>query len=137
MIATAPISVTLPARPLRVVPVAGEPTRFHVESVSLACSECNRLFSRLKCPGMADGDACPKCDNGVLRERWHMVDIAMNNCSGECSCEYFSFTLGPKVRALPADQQRLGRNRCSHIEAARNAALDITLRAHQEMRGGQ
>ena len=136
MIATAPISVTLPARPLRVVPVAGEPTRFHCESESLLCAQCGHTIKWTEHTGVAVGDACPKCA-GELCEHWYLVDIADLDRHGQCECPRFQFYCAPKVRELAVEERCRGRYRCKHLIACRDVALDVTLRAHQEMRGGQ
>jgi len=59
---------------------------------------------------------------------------------GRCTCEHYSFTLAPKIRKLPPGglaelTQVQARNlRCSHIEAARTAAIDLTIYAHERER---
>lgn len=115
---------------LRVLHVEGEPTRYRVESNSRECLSCGRLFNWLKRPGIRIGGACPRC-GGVLDVRFHLVDLVAYNGSGQCSCEFFSFVLGPKVsRCLPHEQGD-GKFRCSHIDAARDFFADTMLKAHE------
>ena len=136
--------------------VNGEPTRFYVESSSLECPTCAALYSRLdpKNNQLHVGSECPKCRKriaaertptgdkaGTLDIRLHLVDVAVNHPVGRCSCEHWNFTLGPKVAKLTrADLEALTQGqaralRCSHIEAARQAALDIAIGCHERERG--
>lgn len=128
---------------MRVIQVQGEPTRYHVESTSLECPACQKLFPRLSNPrnsALRVGDQCPKCSGGKLDVRFHLVDVAVDLPFGKCSCEYHTYTLGPKIRKLTA-HQRAGLTqrqqaalRCSHLEAARTAAIDLTISAHESER---
>lgn len=120
---------------LRVVAIHGEPTRFYVESQSLQCCVHpeDHLFSRHRKPHLAIGGACPKC-GGQLDVRFHLVDIALFNANGQCACEWFAFKLGPAVSRVPLPEQGAGKWRCSHIEAARNFALDLSLKQHDRDR---
>jgi hypothetical protein len=128
---------------VNVIPIPGEATRFWVESSSLECTDkaCGKLFSRLKHTDMRAGDKCPKC-GAVLDIRYHLVDISAYWPIGRCTCEYYVFTLGPKVAKMqPSKLKSLTQYeaqslRCSHIEAARTAALDRTIHAHQAVNGG-
>lgn len=79
------------------------------------------------------GDQCPKCA-GVMEMRFHKVDIARFNCNGECGCEYFTTTLQKELRKLSASEQALGLFRCSHIEAARDFAVDVAVAGHEHQR---
>jgi len=79
------------------------------------------------------GDQCPKC-GGVLEMRLHKVDIARFNCNGECGCEYFTTTLQKELRKLKPAEQALGLHRCSHIEAARDFAIDVAIAGHEHLR---
>jgi len=76
------------------------------------------------------GDQCPKC-GGVLEMRFHKVDIAGYNCNGECGCEYFAVTLQKQLRQAPKSEWNLGLHRCSHIEAARDFAIDVVVTSHE------
>ncbi len=122
---------------LRVIKIEGEATRFYVESQTLQCvnAQCSKLFNRRRRPDLWIGQACPKCDVGTLDVRFHVVDLSCFNLNGECSCEYFAFSLGPKVSRLQPVDQGAGAHRCSHIEAARGFALDVSLRAHEAVNG--
>lgn len=117
---------------MRVLKVDGEPTRFFVESASLQCvrPECNKLFSKFKRPELHVGFKCPACGLGTLDLRFHTVDIADNEGNGCCSCEYFQFTMGPRLSGMLPNERREGKCRCSHIQAARNFALDLALYVH-------
>lgn len=140
---------------MRVLPVKGEPTRYWVESNSLQCSSCDTLFSRLepRHKSLSEGSPCPRCLNpgprppsegprepGQLRTRYHLVDIACYWPVGECSCEHFQYRLKAELAKMSpaelrtASQRRAAALRCSHIEAARNAALDVTVHAHERER---
>ena len=127
---------------MRVIQVAQEPTRMWVESSSLSCQNCEKIFSRLqtKYAKLVPGDECPKC-GGKLKTRFHLVDIATNPPIGTCTCEHFAFRLGPESMTLSRwDRQRLTQRqlsdlRCVHLDAARQVALDITIRSHEAARG--
>ena len=67
---------------------------------------------------------------GVMRERFHLVDIAEFNSNGICSCEFFECGHGPKLRGMSSVEQAMGKHRCQHIEAARSFALDVALKCH-------
>jgi len=130
---------------MRVIQVQGEPTRYHVESTSLECPKCGKLFPRLSNPHNAllrVGDQCPKCAGGKLDVRFHLVDVAVFHPVGQCSCEHWSFSLGKKVRRMsPKElegltQQQARALRCTHIEAARTAAIDLTINQHERQRLG-
>lgn len=128
---------------MRVIPVSGEPTRFRCESASLECCACAATFSRLeaKHAALAVGSKCPKGCGGTLDVRFHMVDVAWFHPVGRCSCEHWNFRLGPQVGRMTRAQlegltQQQARNlRCSHIEAARTAAIDIAIHSHERERG--
>ena len=148
---------------MTVYPVQGEPTRFRVESSSLECPRCGVLYSRLqlKWSTLRPGSECPKCRRQVedrrrpgypacaleatvvakLDVRTHLVDVESHHPVGQCTCEHWGFTLGPKVKAMTRAQrealtQQQARNlRCSHIEAARTAAIDIAIGCHKRERG--
>lgn len=75
---------------------------------------------------------------GTLDVRFHLCDIAANHGVGRCSCEYWEFGLAREVeRMLPSELAvalATGRKRCSHIEAARQFALDLSIQAHERDR---
>lgn len=127
---------------MRVVQVEGEPTRYHVESTSLECPSCQKLFPRLmtKNKDLVIGDVCPACEIGTLDVRFHLVDLSMFWPIGRCSCEHWSFNLKKKIEKLsPSQVKELTQGearqlRCTHIEAARTAALDTTIRHHEASR---
>jgi len=130
---------------MRVIQVQGEPTRYHVESTSLECPSCGKLFPRLSNPrnsALRVGDRCPKCDGGKLDVRFHLVDVAADLPFGKCSCEYHTYTLGKKIRQLTQKQRseltqrQQAALRCSHLEAARTAAIDLTINQHERQRLG-
>lgn len=121
---------------LRVLKIPGEATRYHVESNTLECVLNRRhQFSRLRKRGIYIGGPCPKegCP-GTLDCRFHQVDISMYNLNGWCSCEYFAFGLEPKVSRMGPAEQGAGNHRCAHINAARDFALDVSLKAHERER---
>lgn len=132
---------------MKVQQVAGEPTRFLVESATLECAKCGRHFNRRETRYkllQEDGD-CPSpgcAAEEALRMRWHLVDVACFQPIGQCSCEHFSFTLAREVEKLsPAALSRLTHNeqerlRCTHIAAARQHALTLTIRQHEQQRTG-
>ena len=128
---------------LRVKAIPGEPTRFWVESNTLVCTspECSRTYNRKQrhrlVPNQSSptdylhiGDPCPVC-GATLDVRFHVVDIASNNCNGQCGCEFFSFTHAPALAKLLPSDRGMGKHRCSHIEAARQFALDVALHGHE------
>lgn len=133
---------------LRVKAIPGESTRFWVESNTLICSnaQCSKLYTRRErhrlVPGQAYpteylhiGDSCPKCGQ-MLDVRFHTVDIAANHYAGQCSCEFWSCVIGPKLsRMLPSEQTAAAKKLMdSHIAAARDFALDVALHAHEHER---
>lgn len=131
---------------LRVKAIESEPTRFHVESGTLTCvnPQCGATYNRrTRHRLVADqrqptdylhiGDKCPKC-SGYLDVRFMLVDIAANNLNGGCSCEFFSFVQGPALAKLLPSERAMGKCRCSHIEAARQFALDVALHANEHDR---
>ena len=71
---------------------------------------------------------------GRLEVRFHVVDIAAHNMNGKCGCEYFEFALENVVAGLPPEIQGLGKYRCSHIDAVREFALDLTILNHEHRR---
>lgn len=117
---------------MRVLKIESEPTRFFVESNSLQCVGCGKLFSKLKRPELHVSFKCPACGRGILDLRFHTVDIADNEGNGQCSCEFFEFTMRPKLAGMLPNERREGKCRCSHIAAARNFALDVALFAHDQ-----
>lgn len=124
---------------LRVYQMANEPTRFHVESTSLECVACKKLFTRLEAKNaqLRVGGACPACGQGQLDVRFHLVDVAACSPVGQCTCEHWQFRVRANLSKLsPHDritmtQSEAKRLRCSHIEAARQHALDLTIRQHE------
>lgn len=141
---------------LRVQAIPGEPTRFRVESNSLECLRCHKLFSRQR-GNYHVGQQCPHCKASLTNDvvfnriltseaqvelakaeldvRFHTVDISTYNRNGWCSCEYFEFSLATKLRGILPNQQAEGRYRCSHIDAARDFALDVALVVHKQETG--
>ena len=131
---------------LRVFPVPGEPTVFYVESSSAQCSKCSRVYKRYRwafCPdtgghrrvhrsNIVIEGLCPYrfgCD-GTLQLRFHRVDIAAYDGNGQCGCESFEFSYGPLLsRTKPSLWMEAGL-RCRHIQAAREYALDLSIRHH-------
>lgn len=131
---------------LRVFPVPGEPTVYHVESSSAQCSSCSRVYKRWKwafCPdtgghrrvprkGVTIEGPCPYrfgCD-GKLQLRFHKVDIAAYNGNGQCGCETFEFSFGPALSKVRPSLWLESGLRCRHIQAARQYALDLTILNH-------
>lgn len=141
---------------MKVFLISGEPTRFRVESSSLECCKCGALFSRLEAKhgSLRVGSECPACRRsaeaqrppsgepaGTLDVRLHLVDLAEFHPVGRCTCEHYAYRLGPEAAKLtPYDlegltQQQARALRCSHIEAARQAAIDLAVGAHERQRG--
>ena len=116
----------------KVVPIDREPTCYWVESDTLRCNRCNSRFDRTipKNSSLGPHNHCPKCQTGQLVLRWHRVDIAALDCNGECGCERFEHSLGPLARGVTIELRQAGKYRCKHIDAAREIALDISLRYH-------
>lgn len=82
---------------MKVFPINGEPTRFHVLG-----------------------------SNGIR----YLVDLASWSGNGQCGCPHFEYRLEPKLR-LGAEPGR--EMRCKHLAAARDYALDLTLRQHKNL----
>jgi hypothetical protein len=118
---------------LRVIKEDGSPTRFFVESNCLQCGnpQCGKLFNKYLKQGLHAGMKCPKCKTGMMDHRFHLVDLAFYNNHGKCSCEYFMYDREPKVSRETPVEQSMGKWRCQHIDAARDFALDVALRAHE------
>ena len=122
--------------------VPGEPTRFYVESTALECPACKKSISRrdTKHKHAAIGDPCPLCQQGVLEMKFHLVDLSCYRPIGECSCEHFQFRLRVELSKLPPKalynltQGQAAKFRCTHIEAARSLALDLTVEQHEQHR---
>jgi hypothetical protein len=122
--------------------IAGEPTRFYVESTVLECQACKKGFSRRdrKFKDLAPGEACPGCTSGQLELKYHLVDLSCFRPIGECSCEHFQFRLSKELAKLPPatlyklTQGQAAKFRCTHIEAARSLALDLTVEQHEQQR---
>ena len=147
---------------MRVYQIPGEPTRYHVESTSLECPGCKKLFSRheREPKHLIVGDRCPVCVQetianfpdavGIPEEialkiptldvRFHLVDLACFRPIGQCSCEHFSFRLQAQLNKLSPSylrtmtQGEANKLRCTHIMAARELALDTTVEAHERNR---
>jgi len=123
---------------MKVMQIPGEPTRYHVESSTLECDNCKKVQSRRKAgnKNLEEGFGCPECRHGVLRSNWHLVDLACFRPIGQCSCEHFTFRLQANLAKIPPNQLyklsqgEAARLRCSHIEAARALALDLTVNQH-------
>lgn len=122
--------------------IPGEPTRFHVESTSLECPGCKSAFSRREqaYKNLKPGDLCPKCKQEPLDTKFHLVDLSCYRPIGECSCEHFQFRLRVELSKLPPKvlynltQGQASKLRCTHIEAARSLALDLTVEQHEQQR---
>jgi hypothetical protein len=123
---------------MRVEQIPGEPTRYYVESSGLECDQCKKTQSRRKTgnKNLEEGFGCPACRHGVLRAKWHLVDLAAFRPIGQCSCEHFAFRLQANLAKIPPNQLynltqgEAARLRCTHIEAARSLALDLTVSQH-------
>lgn len=111
---------------MRIFPIDGERTRYRVESTSLECPACAKLFPRLQ-PKNRDlriGDACPVCGQGKLDARFHLVDIAVCWPVGKCECESWKYNLLKRIKLIPADKlgslthAQIHGLRCSHLETA-------------------
>ncbi len=145
---------------LRVIKKDGEPTVFFVESRSLECTVCNRLYDRRERSDLHVGSPCERCAKAAVRKaaergnwveyremlnrhdapkidlRYHRVDIASYGAVGQCVCEYFIYTLEPKLCRMPErDQRESGdKYRCQHIKSARSYALELALHLHETER---
>lgn len=115
--------------------VPGETTRFYVESTSLECQDCHKLYTRQDMRNKELTD-CTRC-GGPLGIRFHLVDISCWDPIGECSCEHFQYRLKKEVEKISPiklrqlSQSEAHRLRCTHIEAARTYAIDLSIRQHQ------
>lgn len=123
---------------MKVQQIQGEPTRYHVQSTSLSCA-CGKRYSReqqVKLRLLPQGK-CPAC-NGVLDWHWHLVDLADFRPIGRCSCEHFAYRLQANIAKLPPhhlakmEQGEAAKLRCSHLNAARAFALDLTIEQHEQ-----
>lgn len=150
---------------LHVKPVHGEPTCYEVESHHMQCTgpECRKLTARAPDPvwfnrrqqdflagvglwtraeralaklreGWKSDGQCRRC-GAALEPRWHRVDVAALDLNGFCTCEYFECALGKAARQATKPERQAGKFRCSHIEAARDFALDLSLAAHERANG--
>jgi len=134
---------------MRVMQIEGEPTRYHVESSSLECVVCGRNFTRRdpKNKALRIGGPCPKCaeegKEATLDTKFHLVDLSSYFPIGQCSCEHFQFRLLANISKLAPSVLRImskgeaSKLRCTHIEAAREEALDKTIYHHEEHRHAQ
>ncbi len=137
---------------MKVLHIAGEPTRFRVEGASLECGHCKRLFSRLKTAyaKLKPGDHCPVCEEEKVVQavaeqagwahaatfnegpvdnvprlgvRWHLVDIALWHPIGQCSCEGWMFHRKPEVEKLsPSELAGLSHLKAEKLRCAHIAA---------------
>jgi len=86
------------------------------------------------------GSSCPSCGTGVLDVRFHLVDLACYRPIGQCTCEHFAFRLTAHLGKLSPTalrtmtQGEAAKLRCTHIEAARALALDLTVEQHEQQR---
>ncbi len=77
----------------------------------------------------------------TLDARLHRVDISMYHPVGQCVCEHWNYRIGPQVARMSRaeleglTQQQARALRCSHIEAARTAAIDVAIASHEQVRG--
>lgn len=117
--------------------IPGEPTRFYVSSNRYGCTECNARFLISENSFMGEGMACPKCGRGKVELRYVLCDIAALDLNGQCGCEWFSFSILPKVRLMSKESRLSNPIRCAHLEYARNFALDVLLKLHIMERGEQ
>ena len=60
-------------------------------------------------------------------DREYLVDIDAYDCIGQCACPNFTFNLNKHLR----HGRRGNQFRCKHIEAARDYALNLTLKLHR------
>jgi hypothetical protein len=59
--------------------------------------------------------------------KWYLVDVAAKNGCGQCQCIRWDTISWPRIR----DTQNLPpRLRCAHLKAAREYALNVTIRTH-------
>ena len=127
---------------MRIFSIEGEPTRFRVESTSLECPECLKLFPRLqpKNKDLRIGDPCPACGQGKLDSRFHLVDLASCWPVGQCACESWKYNLLKKIKLIPAEslgsltKTQVEAISCSHLEAAWFAYGRAALARHEAHR---
>lgn len=62
----------------------------------------------------------------------YLVELEELDFNGWCSCHSFYFTHYPRWRADWERGVRTGPHRCKHLAAAREYALDLTLRQYVE-----
>ena len=116
----------------------GESTRFDVSSNRWGCTNCESRFLKLENPFMGEGMKCPDCKVGDIEERYHLVDLASHDLNGACSCEWFAFSIAPKVRLMQKGERLFRPKRCAHIDYARSFALNVLLKLHiLEEHGGK
>lgn len=109
---------------MKIFPIAAEPTRFHAEGRTLLCTACKR-HSKTNAKRVVEvGSHCPRCAEGKMEARLHLVDLAPYDSNGKCSCEHFDFNLRPQIEAMSFAQRQEVRLRCEHILAARDRFLD-------------
>lgn len=116
-------------KPLRVLPMQSEPTRFLVEAESLRCTNCGRQYPFKKHPRIMARDECPHCE-ARLEFHFYTVDLVEHDMNGQCDCPHFRTRLAVKLR----DEPEGGPYRCKHLLAAREFCLDQMLIAHEEGR---
>lgn len=128
---------------MKVESVIGSETLFDVESRSVQCSKCHRIFAGTRKVPLNPGDECPKCGKELKRMLPHRVDVAMIFPIGECACGGFQskhgdrpskkstaekIALRVRCRMGAEEQDKL---RCAHIIEARAFCLNREL-AHFE-----
>ena len=112
----------------RIVP--GEPTRFEVSSNRWGCNLCEARFLKIENSFMDSGMPCPKCKQGVVEERWHLVDISSFDGCGQCDCEWHQCSIAPKLRKMEKSARIFRPIRCQHVSFARTFILDVLLKLH-------
>lgn len=132
---------------MKVFKVKDKASWWWVESQSLECVKCKKLFSRseTRYADLLAGGACPKVCGGTLDIRFHICGLAAMRPVGTCSCEGFTMSkrkhFGGKtplqfLRDMTQEQRdntthRQRRElRCIHLDAAREAALELAVYAH-------
>lgn len=116
--------VSLPEKPshkLLVKAVEGEPNRFFVESESLFCVKCSKIYGakfvaqhRLK-----NGGVCPEQGCGGRTETYYYVcDLAAWGLNGSCNCTWFEMHLGPEISKTKPERWASCEFRCKHLRAS-------------------
>ena len=103
---------------------AQSPTLWLVESDrTLQCSSPGCGYSAAVTKKRVAGTSCPTCKAPLEPVTYH-VDLEAYTQTGACSCHRFRCYLEPLVKEQTAQERRLERGRCRHIEHCRKLAKE-------------